>query len=115
MNSFLLKLNAPLTSTLIASFSLQTSCEVSKYGSKAKEMVIQSSSYVGEKSKSAYQVSKEKLGIELNSRLIGMNFENSSRAWIPESCCMVQAVFIFVFGDQPSVVISFTEFNLFIG
>ena len=63
MNSFLLKLNAPLTSTLIASFSLQTSCEVSKYGSKAKEMVIQSSSYVGEKSKSAYQVSKEKLGM----------------------------------------------------
>ena len=63
MNSFLLKLNAPLTSTLIASFSLQTSCEVSKYGSKAKEMVIQSSSYVGEKSKSAYQVSKKKLGM----------------------------------------------------
>ena len=63
MNSFLLKLNAPLTSTLIASFSLQTSCVVSKYGSKAKEMVIQSSSYVGEKSKSAYQVSKEKLGM----------------------------------------------------
>ena len=63
MNSFQQKLLVPLTSILFASLPLQTSCEVSKYGSKVKEKVIKSSSYVSEKSKSVYQVTKEKLGM----------------------------------------------------
>ena len=63
MNSFLQKLLVPLTSILFASLPFQTSCVVSKYGSKVKEKVIKSSSYVSEKSKSVYQVTKEKLGM----------------------------------------------------
>ena len=63
MNSFLQKSSSPLLFILIGYLFFQTSCVVSDYGRKTKDAIVRGSSYVGEKSKSAYRSTKEKLGI----------------------------------------------------
>jgi hypothetical protein len=63
MNSFLQKSSFSLLFILIGFLFFQTSCVVSDYGRKTKDAIVRGSSYVGEKSKSAYRATKEKLGI----------------------------------------------------
>jgi len=63
MNSFLQKSSSQLLFILIGFLFFQTSCVVSDYGRKTKDAIVRGSSYVGEKSKSAYRSTKEKLGI----------------------------------------------------
>ena len=56
-------LNPLLPVLLIFSMS-QTSCVVTEYGKKTKDAIINGTSYVGDKSKSAYNATKKKLGFE---------------------------------------------------
>ena len=44
-------------------------CVLSEYGSKTKDAVVKSSKYIGEKSKSFYQASKETLGFDKNNEI----------------------------------------------
>ena len=44
-------------------------CVLSEYGSKTKDAVVKSLKYIGEKSKSFYQASKETLGFDKNNEI----------------------------------------------
>ena len=86
MNSFLHKLPNPLLLILLLIFSSQTSCVVSEYGKKTKDAIIKGSSYLGEKSKSAYHATKEKLGFEesKNSKIKPMSVAKSKFGVMPD-------------------------------
>jgi aldose 1-epimerase len=57
----MLKLTFPALVTFIL---FQQSCVVSEYGEKTKAAIVKGTSYVGTKSKSAYNATKKKLGFE---------------------------------------------------
>ena len=86
MNSFLHKLPNPLLLILLLIFSSQTSCVLSEYGKKTKDAMIKGSSYLGEKSKSAYHATKEKLGFEdsKNSKIKPMSVAKSKFGVMPD-------------------------------
>lgn len=86
MKSYLHKLPCSYLLILTATLSLQTACVVSEYGKKTKDVIFKSSSYVGEKSKTAYLATKEKLGFEesKSSKIKPMSVAKSKFGVMPD-------------------------------
>ena len=86
MTSNLHKLPNPFLAFLLLVFSMQSSCVVSEYAKKSKDVIIKGSSYVGQKSKSAYLATKEKLGFDdsQNSKVKPMSVSKSKFGIMPD-------------------------------
>ena len=65
---------------------MQSSCVVSEYAKKSKDVILKGSSYVGQKSKSAYLATKEKLGFDdsQNSKVKPMSVSKSKFGVMPD-------------------------------
>lgn len=62
MKKFLRQSSKGFRIIFLVSLTFQTSCVISEYGKKTKDAIVKGTSYVGQKSKSAYSATKAKLG-----------------------------------------------------
>ena len=62
MKKFLRQSSKGFRIIFFVSLTFQTSCVISEYGKKTRDALVKGTSYVGQKSKSAYSATKAKLG-----------------------------------------------------